>query len=92
MNTTFHLDPNAPCTKTQGADDFNIRLILEAEAGEKPYLSTSQEIMVGLALCKPGMLKNAGFPIPRDAWNRLNAEQRAAITNFRNFQLGGLKK
>lgn len=65
----------------------NIKLILRAEAGNKPHLSTSQAIMIGLALCKPSMLKNAGYPNPRDAWNRLDDSQRDAITGFRLFNL-----
>lgn len=58
--------------------DINIRLILEVEAGKRPGLSTSQEIMVGLALCRPRMLKSAGYPDPRGAWNRLDGGQRKA--------------
>ncbi len=65
----------------------NIKLILRAEAGDKSPLSTSQAIMVGLALCKPSLLKNAGYPNPRDAWNRLDDRQREAITDFRLFNL-----
>lgn len=67
--------------------DINIRLILEAEAGMKPHLSTSQAIMVGLALCKPAMLKNTAYAKPREAWSRLDDEQREAITNFRKYQI-----
>lgn len=82
--TTFVLDPTAT---PDAVSDINIRLILEAEAGKKPGLSTSQEIMVGLALCMPSMLKAARYPSPRDAWNRLDDSQREAIINFRLFQV-----
>ena len=82
--TTFVLDPTAT---PDAVSDINIRLILEAEAGKKPHLSTSQMIMVGLALCKPNMLKNTCYQNPRDAWNRLDDCQRKAIINFRLFQV-----
>lgn len=82
--TTFDLNPT---TTPDAASDVNIRLILETEAGKKPYLSTSQMLMVGLALCKPNMLKNAHYPNPRDAWGRLDDCQRKAITDFRLFNL-----
>jgi len=82
--TTFVLDPTAT---PDAVSDIDVRLILEAEAGKKPYLSTSQMIMVGLALCKSSMLKSAGYPNPRDAWNRLDDSQRKAITDFRLFNL-----
>lgn len=81
---SFVLDPTAT---PDAVSDIDIRLILEAEAGGKPYLSTSQTIMVGLALCKPSMLKNAGYPNPRDAWSRLDDSQRDAIADFRLFNL-----
>lgn len=60
----------------------NVELILEYEAGRKPYLSTSQSVMVGLALCEPALLSAAGYSNARDAWKRLDAEQVAAILSF----------
>lgn len=45
------------------------------------YLSTSQQIMVGLALCRPDLLEQANFPATEieSAWGRLNDLQRQAI-------------
>lgn len=70
-----------------GEMDINIQLILMKEKGLKPGLSTSQALMVGLALCKPSMLKAAGYSSPREAWIRLDDSQRSAILNFRKFVL-----
>jgi len=70
-----------------GEMDINIQLILMKEKGLKPGLSTSQNLMAGLALCKPSMLKAEGYNNPREAWNRLDESQRNAIVNFRKFVL-----
>lgn len=45
------------------------------------YLSTSQQIMVGLALCRPELLEQANYPAAdiKSAWSRLNDPQRQAI-------------
>ncbi|GGY03617.1 hypothetical protein [Paludibacterium paludis] len=45
------------------------------------YASTSQKIMIGLALCRHELLDSAGYPA-RDikiAWQRLDDNQRSAI-------------
>ena len=59
----------------------NIKLIRAVEEGNNGYLSTSQQIMVGLALCRPELLEIARYPADhiRQAWGRLNDEQRQAV-------------
>ena len=45
------------------------------------YLSTSQQIMVGLALCRTDLLAAANFSPSNieQAWNRLDDTQREAV-------------
>ena len=64
---------------------FNIKLIKGVEEGREGYkiehLSTSQQVMAGLALCRPDLLEIARYPADhiRLAWGRLNDEQRQAV-------------
>lgn len=48
------------------------------------YLSTSQKVMVGLALCRPDLLEQAGYPASdiHSAWARLNKHQCQAIISW----------
>lgn len=63
------------------AVERNIQQIRSIHKGEPVYMSTSQAIMVGLALCKPDLLENARYPASdiKEAWARLDDSQRAAI-------------
>lgn len=59
----------------------NITRIRAFITDEHTPLSTSQRIMVGLALCRPGLLDEAQYPTRHieQAWGRLDDAQRAAI-------------
>lgn len=48
------------------------------------YMSTSQKIMIGLALCREELLAEAGYPASQTkaAWARLDDPQRDAITRW----------
>lgn len=71
--------------KSAGNDVVNnIQRICAVRSGGSVYLSTSQMIMVGLALCRPELLEKANYPA-RDvglAWTRLDDAQRAAIVSW----------
>lgn len=64
-----------------GAIERNIQQIRSIHKGESVYMSTSQAIMVGLALCRPDLLEKARYPVSdiEGAWERLDDTQRAAI-------------
>lgn len=55
-----------------------IRLYHQTQDG---YASTSQLIMIGLALCKPELLEQAQYPANdiKGAWRRLDDRQRQAV-------------
>lgn len=59
----------------------NIDRIRTYHQNGNAYLSTSQQIMVGLALCRPDLLEQANYPSAdiKSAWGRLNDPQRQAI-------------
>ena len=63
---------------------FNIRMIRACAAGEwkTDSLSTSQQVMVGLALCRPDLLATARYPDAASAWARLDGDQREAISSW----------
>lgn len=63
------------------AVERNVQQIRSIHEGEPVYMSTSQAIMVGLALCKPDLLEKANYPASdiKGAWARLDDSQRAAI-------------
>lgn len=62
----------------------NVARIRDCEAGEIPtYLSESQLVMVGLALCIPDLLEKAGYKgRSRRAWARLDDIQRNAVLTW----------
>lgn len=68
----------------EAQDDSNIERIKSAHRGEGVYLSTTQQIMVGFALCRPDLLKSAGYPAGdiKRAWARLDDSQQLAIISF----------
>ena len=63
---------------------FNTRMIRAVGAGEwkTDSLSTSQQVMVGLALCLPDLLSTARYSDPAIAWARLDDDQRAAVAGW----------
>lgn len=69
-----------PCSDND-ATARNVRQIRSIHSGESVYMSTSQAIMVGLALCRPDLLEKANYPASdiKGAWERLDDSQRAAI-------------
>lgn len=76
---------NAEKRAVQANDDEvaeNIERIRTSEHDSDGYMSTSQLIMVGFALCRPDMLEEARYPDRRAAWQRLNDAQRQAIIEW----------
>lgn len=81
MNPVVQQEIDAPVV-TQGGVSANVERIRLFQKNGETYLSTSQRIMVGLALCRPDLLDLAGYP-PDDikaAWCRLDDAQRQAVT------------
>ena len=62
----------------------NIERIQAFLIDQSIYLSTSQQIMVGLALCRPELLAKARYPASdiKQAWARLDEAQRDAIATW----------
>lgn len=76
---------NAGKQAVQSNDDEvaeNIERIRASERDGDGYMSTSQLIMVGFALCRPDLLDEARYPDRRTAWQRLNDAQRQAIIEW----------
>lgn len=65
--------------------DRNIELITEVAAGKKPYLSTSQACMVGIALCRPALLDEAKCTV-KESWRRIDSDQLSAILKFHQIE------
>lgn len=72
-----------PCTDDD-AIAANIERIKCFYSEGDAYASTSQMIMIGLALCRPDLLEIAGYPNTdiRSAWARLNDPQREAVVRW----------
>lgn len=62
----------------------NIELIRAYHRANDGYASTSQLVMVGLALCKPELLAQANYPANdiKGAWRRLDDSQRQAVITW----------
>ena len=83
MNQIDQDDIGVPYTADDAVAE-NIERIRVFEKDGGTYLSTSQQIMVGLALCRPDLLEQANYPVPdiKTAWRRLNDSQRQAIITW----------
>lgn len=81
MESNVDLDePGLPYTQDDAVAE-NIERIKVAQRDGGGYLSTSQQIMVGLALCHTDLLAAARHPAGdiKAAWARLDDSQRQAI-------------
>ncbi|CAG0962298.1 hypothetical protein RHDC4_00763 [Rhodocyclaceae bacterium] len=83
MSGNDHDEPGAPLTH-EDAVAGNVDLIRSYQQDPSRYLSTSQQIMVGLALCRPELLAQANFPPThvKTAWARLDDSQRQAVLTW----------
>ena len=84
---TYFIDPSSapsPEDLSRSNVDFNRRMIREVHAGnwKSGTLSTSQKVMVGLALCRPKLLAAGGYPEQPRACARLDDDQRHAIVTW----------
>ena len=75
-----HLASNQPDVS------MNVELIQAYAQGKEISVSSSQLLMIGLALCRPKLLEDARFPTldARSAWNELEDAQQKAIFNWWN--------
>ena len=76
---------NAEKRAAQVDDDAvaeNAERIRDSERNGDGYMSTSQLIMQGFAMCRPELLEEARYPDRRAAWQRLNDAQRQAIIEW----------
>lgn len=83
-DTTVFLEEYRPYTHEDAVADNIERIRNFHEAGDS-YASTTQQVMIGLALCRPELLAAAGYPAPRMitmAWTILDDPQREAITRW----------
>jgi hypothetical protein len=83
MSNIDYDEIGVPCT----ADDAiaeNIERIRYFQREGEGYASTSQKIMIGLALCRPDLLEQARYPNAevKSAWERLDDPQREAIIRW----------
>ena len=80
MNQIDHDEIGVPYTEEDALAENVDRIRTYRQTGDA-YLSTSQKIMVGLALCRPDLLEQANYPAAdiESAWGRLNDPQRQAI-------------
>lgn len=80
MTHIDHDEPGVPVTADDEVAD-NIERIRSYETNGSTYMSTSQQIMVGLALCRPDLLAQANYPASKvkAAWARLDDSQRQAV-------------
>ncbi len=78
-----HDEPGVPVT---GDDEVaeNVDRIRGFQQDGGRYLSTSQQIMVGLALCRADLLAQANFSASqvKAAWARLDDSQRQAVISW----------
>lgn len=83
MTQIDHDEPGVPVTLDDEVAD-NIDRIRRYQKDGSTYLSTSQQIMVGLALCRPDVLAQANFPASqiKSAWARLDDAQRQAVISW----------
>lgn len=84
---TYTIDPSSELSAeeaSQSKGSFNRRMIREVQAGHwrGDSLSTSQQVMVGLALCQPDLLAMARHIDPASAWARLDDDQRHAVVTW----------
>lgn len=83
MTNIDHDAVGVPCT-VDDAIAANIERIQCFHREGEGYASTSQKIMIGLALCRPDLLEQAGYPNTevKSAWARLDDPQREAVIRW----------
>lgn len=83
MSQIDHDEIGVPYTDEDALAE-NIDRIRAYHQNAGAYLSTSQQIMVGLALCRPDLLEQANYPAAdiKAAWGRLNDPQRQAVISW----------